>query len=110
MDLSEIQAAIGGPNPQSARPDGPSSVVPLEPLGLKRPDAEPFPADVSSAQGAGSPGNVLAPLTRGEATDGQVLTGGPNANVVPDGPPKATYSGFPLPEPGAGQNHAVGLD
>jgi hypothetical protein len=111
MDLAEILAAIGGPVGSISRPDGGSDVTPLTQLGLDRPAAEGFPENVTFQQGAGSPGNFLTPLQQGEATDGQVLTGGPNANAVPDGPQK-TYSGvlFPSPQPGAGQFNAQGLD
>jgi hypothetical protein len=75
MELSEIQAAIGGPTAVPHQPEGPSEVQPLTPLGLDRTGAEPVPSNVTSAQGAGAGSGGLYP-NPGEPTSGTVHVGG----------------------------------
>lgn len=78
QNIDEIVSAIGNPNGSPHQPEGGSDIAaPLNPLGLDRTGAEPFPAVVAPQQGAGSGSGGLTPGAQGSPTagDGAVLTG-----------------------------------
>jgi hypothetical protein len=86
QDLSEILASLGGMQPGPHQPDGPSSVEPLQPLGLDRQDAEAAPA-VGAQQGAGSsafltPGSIVG------ASGGSPVTGWKGGKYASEGGPE----------------------
>ncbi len=93
--IDEILAAIGGPKLQPAKPDGDSNVVPLNPTGLDKTTAEPFPANVEPHQGAGGAG-YLTPGAQGSAADGTVEPGNDDHYSSQGGPAqRPTLSGVP---------------
>ncbi len=92
MDVNEIKAAIGGPTAVPHQPEGGSNVVPLNPTGLDKTTAEPFPVNVEPQQGAGSGGYLTPGAQPGSGT---ILVGGnaPDSSGAPEQRP--TLSGIP---------------
>jgi hypothetical protein len=105
MNIDEIKQAIGGPNPQPARPEGPSEVAPLSTGGLDRYGAEQAPANVSAEQGAGSD-NVLTPGAQGDPGAGTPQPGAGDGYADQGGPailPASSGLGALTPDPSSGR-------